>query len=318
MVKNIELIELWEHLSTAKKVVLFPHINPDGDAMGATSALCRALREQGVECSVCVGSTPEYLNFVDREFFSEDREIGNPDFCVAVDCSADHRLDKRVEAFYKGRKQYCIDHHENEDGYGERFYIDNDAAACCSIIFDMLKEAGVSISHDVANSIYTGLSTDTGNFKYSNTDPKTHLVAAQLLELGVDHTEIMTSLYQNRSMKKVLCENKALDRALLFSDGKGIISYLSGAEMAELNVTSEDTDEIIDKLRDIAGVEMAAYVEEREDGVKISMRAKTYSNVGDICKSFGGGGHVKAAGATVSTSLEDTVVAVKHAMEEAI
>ena len=318
MVNNIELRELWEHLSTAKSVVLFPHVNPDGDAMGATAALCRALREQGVECRVCAGRAPDYLGFIDTEFFTDDTDIGEPDFCVAVDCSEGHRMDSRVAAYYKGKNHYCIDHHENETGFGERYYIDRDAAATCTIIFDMLKEAGVSISHQAANAIYTGLSTDTGNFEYSNTDPKSHLIAAELLELGVDHMEIMTNLYQNRSMKKVLCENRALDRALIFADGKGIISYLTSGEMAEMDVLSTDTDEIINKLRDIAGVEMAAYLEEREDGVKISMRAKTYSNVGDICKSFGGGGHIKAAGATVNTSMEDTFAAVKHAIEEAL
>lgn len=318
MVKNIELIELWEELSAAKRVVLFPHENPDGDAIGACGALARALREQGVECSVCAGRTPGYLSFVDMEFFTDDTGAGNPDICVALDCSEVHRLDSRTEAFDRGGRCYCIDHHENEKGFGDRYYIDSDAPATCSIIFDMMKEAGAVITSKVANSIYTGLSTDTGNFKYSNTGPKAHRIAAELLEIGVDHTEIMTALYQNRSMKKLRCESRAIDRAMLFAEGRGIISCLSSVDMAEMDAVSEDADEIIDKLRDIAGVEMAAYLEERENGIKISMRAKTCSDVGNICKHLGGGGHAKAAGATVKMSMEDAFTTVKFAMEEAL
>ncbi|MCQ2546006.1 MAG: bifunctional oligoribonuclease/PAP phosphatase NrnA [Clostridia bacterium] len=318
MVKNIELNELWKELSTAKSVVLFPHVNPDGDATGSCAALCLALREQGVDCTVCAGKIPDYLGFLNTEFFTDEAKAGNPDICMAVDCSADHRMDSRVGYFHKGLRKYCIDHHENENGFGERYYIDSDAAATCSIIYEMLKQAGVSLSKDAANAIYTGLSTDTGNFKHSNTDPESHRIAAELLEQGVDHTEIMTSLYQNRSMKKVLSESRAIDKAMIFAGGKCIVSYLTSEEMAEMDATHEDTDEIIDKLRDIAGVEMAAYLEEREEGIKISMRAKTYSNVADICRSLGGGGHIKAAGATVKMSMEETFTAIKHAMEEAV
>lgn len=318
MIKNIELTELWKELSTADKVVLFPHVNPDGDSAGSCAALSMALRDKGVDCTVLSGKVPEYLAFLDIKYFTDNCDVGEPDICVAIDCSQDHRLDSRVEAFYRGKKHYCIDHHENETGFGEKFYIDKDASATCTIIYDMLKESGVEISRSVANALYTGISTDTGNFKHSNTDAKLHRTAAELLEAGVDHVNIMTALYQNRSIKKVFCESRAIDKALIFSEGKGIISYLTSGEMAEMDVTHEHTDEIIDKLRDIEGVEMSAYLEEREEGIKISMRAKTSSNVGDICKAFGGGGHIKAAGATVKMSMEDAFAAVKNAMEEVL
>lgn len=318
MVKNIELNELWEHLSTAKSVVLFPHVNPDGDAMGSCSALAGALRNKGVECVVYTGKTPDYLNFINREYFTDNCLIENPEICLAVDCSQDQRLDSRAELFYRGNRQFCIDHHENRNGFGQKYYIDKDAAAACVIVYDMLKAAGADFDREIANALYTGLSTDTGNFKYSNTDGHVHRIAADLLDTGVDHVEIMTNLYQNRNIRKVFCESKAIDKAMLFADGRCIISYLTSAEMADMDVTKEETDEIIDKLRDIAGVEMAAYLEEREDGIKISMRAKTYSNVGDICADFGGGGHAKAAGATVNKPMEEVFSEVKHKMEEAL
>ncbi|MDD4200421.1 MAG: bifunctional oligoribonuclease/PAP phosphatase NrnA [Eubacteriales bacterium] len=318
MVKNIDLRELWKNLSTAKSVVLFPHVNPDGDAVGACVALCLTLREHGVDCKVCSGKVPDYLGFLNTSYFIDDREVGNPEICVAVDCSEDYRMDRRGGAFYRGNKHYCIDHHQTDCGFGDRFYIDGAAAAACTIIFDMLKEAGAVLSRDAANAIYTGICTDTGNFKHANTDSRSHNIAAELLEVGVDHTEIMASLYKNRSMKKVLCESRAIEKAFVFSGGRGIISYLSSEEMAKINATHEDTDEIIDKLRDIAGVEMAAYLEEREEGIKISMRAKTYGNVRDICRSFGGGGHIAAAGATVKMSMEDAFAAVKRAIEESL
>ena len=319
MKKNTDLKELGSKLFSAGSVVIFPHVNPDGDAVGAGAALCLALRKSGVESYVYSEGIPAYLGFLDAGIFTDDYHIlPPPDICIAIDCSEDSRLNERVDAFNEGDTRMCIDHHLNDIGYGDYYYIDEKAAAVCEIIYEMLVLTGIDIDRSIANALYTGLSTDTGNFKYSNTTAATHRTAARLMDIGIDHTEIMVRLYQNKGMKKLLCESRAVERMQMFAEGKGVISYLTSRDLAEMDAKSEDADEIIDVLRNISGVEMAAYLEERENGIKVSMRAKTYGNVAEICKRYDGGGHVKAAGCTLKTSMEKAYSIIKLEIEKAV
>lgn len=320
MNRNTDIKTISETLFSAGRVVLFPHINPDGDSVGACAALSLALRGAGVECYVCSGPAPQYTHHINREPFTKDPDkVQNPDIAVAVDCSAEHRLDSRLAAFRSGKVKMCIDHHENEEGFGDLYYIDEGAAAACEIVYDVITAAGADITRDIANALYTGIVTDTGGFRYSNTTPKTHETAAELMKTGVDHLGIMVNLYNNKSLVKVRCESKAIEKMLLFAEGKGVISYLTSGEMAALDARPEHADEIIDRLRDIEGVEMAAYLEEREEGIKVSMRAKTDSSVLDICTRNGGGGHRKAAGCTMhGTSMEQAYAVIKGEMEDAL
>lgn len=319
MKKNIELKELGNRLFEAKSVALFPHVNPDGDAVGSTVALCLALRSRGIESWVYSGKIPGYLGFLNTEVITDDFGImAPPDICMAVDCSDENRIDDRLEAFASGYTKLCLDHHLNEAGFGDYYYIDEDAAATCELVYDLLVSQGITPDRDTANAIYTGISTDTGNYKHTNTTPHVHEIAAELIRSGVDHMEVMVNLHENKSMKKVLCESTAVGRMLVFAEGKGVISYLTAADMAGLDASKEDTDEIIDALKKISGVEMAAYLEERENGIKVSMRAKTDGNVADICRKYDGGGHVKAAGCTLKMSMEDAFARIKFDMEEAL
>ena len=316
---NTDIQTIADKLFSAKKVVLFPHINPDGDSTGSCTALSLALRGAGVECYVCAGEYPKYLKHINNETFTGDLELASgADIAVAVDCSAENRLDSRLEAYQSGKMQMCIDHHMNKDGFGELYYIDEDAAAVSEVVFKIIKASGAVITRDIANALYTGIVTDTGGFRYSNTTAESHRLAAELFEIGVDHTEIIVNLYNNKSLIKLRCENMAIDKMMFFAEGRGVISYLTSGEMAAINAHPEHADEIIDRLRDIDGVEMAAYLEERENGIKVSMRAKTTSSVVEICKRNGGGGHAKAAGCTIDDTMENVFALIKHEMEIAL
>ena len=316
---NTDIRTIAEKLFSAKKVVLFPHINPDGDSTGSCEALSLALRQAGVECFVCAGDYPKYMKHIKGEYFTRDADkVYDADIAVAVDCSADNRLDSRLEAYESGKVKMCVDHHMNEEGYGEIYYIDEDAAAVCEIVYEIIRESGAEITREMANALYTGIVTDTGGFRYSNTTPHSHELAAELMRIGVDHLQIIVNLYNNKNLKKVRAENKAIENMMFFCGGKGVISHLTSGEMAEMDAHPEDADEIIDRLRDIDGVELAAYLEEREDGIKVSMRAKTTGSVVEICRKYGGGGHKKAAGCTVKDSMESVYALIKHDMEIAL
>ncbi|MCR5035460.1 MAG: bifunctional oligoribonuclease/PAP phosphatase NrnA [Clostridia bacterium] len=319
MKTNTDLKTISETLFNAKTALLFPHKNPDGDSVGACSALSLALRAEGVECYVYADEVPKYLHFINREAFTKNwNKIPNPDVCVAVDCNEYERLQERSVLFDAGKTKICIDHHEHDTGFGDLYYIDPKAAAACELVYEVLKYAGAKITRDIANALYTGIVTDTGSFRYSNTRSESYQMAKELFDTGVDHTKIMVNLYNNKDLKKVRCENKAIARVILFAEGKGAISYMTSGDMGSLDAHPQHTDEIIDRLRDIDGVEMAAYLEEREDGIKVSMRSKTDSSVLEICQRNGGGGHVKSAGCTMHTTLENAFAIIKEEMEETL
>lgn len=319
MKKNIELKEIGKRLFRAGSVVLFPHVNPDGDAVGACVALCLALRSRGVQCWVYSEGVPDFLKFLNTEMFTDDYGIiAPPDICVAIDCSDGCRMDSRLMAFEQGDVHMCIDHHQGGTGYGDYYYIDENAAATCEIIYSLLKVSGAEFSRDMANALYTGLSTDTSNYRHSNTTPESHRIAAELLEIGVDHTNIMVNLYQSKGVRKVICGGRAIQHMHIFAEGRGAMTYLTAADLVELDSQSQDADEVINILQNMEGVEIAGYLEERENGIKVSLRAKTYGNVAAICRKYDGGGHIKAAGCTMNMSMEDAFAQIKYDIEEAL
>ena len=319
MKKNAEIKEISDKLFSAGSVVLYPHINPDGDSVGSCAALSLALRAAGIECWVYSDAIPKYLDFINTEAFTSDwAKVQGADICAAIDCSDENRLDERLESYEAGKERICLDHHVSEMGFGDVYYINEKAAAVCEVIYDILKAGEITFTRDIANALYTGIVTDTGGFRHSNTTERTHEIAADLFRIGVDHTNIIVNLYNNKGLKKVRCESLAIERMMLFAGGKGVISYLTSSDLAALDARHEDADEIIDRLRDIEGVEMAAYLEERENGIKVSMRSKTDTSVLDICIRNGGGGHAKAAGCTVKMTMEDAFALFKDEMESAL
>ena len=170
---------------------------------------------------------------------------------------------------------------------------------------------GAQIDRNTAASLYTGISTDTGNFQYSNTTPETHMIAAELMKTGMDHVSITVALYQNVSLTKVRLEARILDKMEIFAGGKAVISYVDSSMLREVSAKMEDSESAIDTLRNIEGVEIAAFLKEKGDAVKVSMRAKSAGRVDEIAVKFGGGGHAKAAGCTLEMSIAEATDAIK-------
>lgn len=313
--------EIGQQLLAAESVLLFPHINIDGDALGSCVALCKALRNAGKKAAILVEEeVPEYVGFLDDGYCTQDHGIfGTPDICMCVDCSETKRFPAREETFFKGKTTICLDHHFTGEPFADFNYIDGDVAATCELAYQLLQTMGLEITKEIAEAIYTGISTDTGNFQYSNTTKQTHLIAAELLDAGIDHNKITVKLYQNTRLEKLRITARVLDNMEVFAGGRAAIAYASQAMLEAEGVSMEDTEGAIDLIRNIQGVEIAAFLKEREEKViKVSMRAKTDGNVAEIAGKFGGGGHIKAAGCTLYTDLEDTRTQLKTAIEESL
>ena len=309
MIANVSLEKIGKTIQEADSILIFPHINPDGDAIGSACGLCDTLREHGKKAAVLLEE--------DAENFSR------PDLCICVDCNDEGRLNKRKKTYQSCGSTICIDHHlaaENfaEKGFCDYYYIDSSEAACSQIIYKLLQAMGLKPTPVAAELLYTGIVTDTGSFQYSNTTGDTHRIAADLLDLGVDHMKVTVALYQNIKRSKLDLEIKILDTMESFAKDQAVIAYVT-EDMAEAaGALMEDAESAIDLLRNIEGVEIAALLKQREEGIKVSLRAKSWGGVDQIAAKFGGGGHKKAAGCTMHMSLKEAWAALKEEIERAL
>ena len=333
MKSNASLKELAGFLKAAETIVIFTHTNPDGDALGSAAALCRVLRKMGKTSWILLDDeVPDYISFMDTEFCTRDKNIvKNHDISICVDCGEYSRFPALADKFDEGKLKLCVDHHATGDGFGDHYYIDPDEAATCQLIYKLIKELeavakeceqignegdntaiGSLIDRTVAESLYTGINTDTGSFQYSNTTADTHAIAAELMSCGVDHTAINVKLYQTIPMVKLKIQSSILQRAELLFGGQVAVGYVTGEMLDEAGAVLDDAEGTIDMLRNIEGVEIAAFLKEKGDAVKVSMRAKSFANVAEIVSAFGGGGHVKAAGCTLEMGMDEALDKLKQ------
>ena len=319
MKSNASLKELAGFLKAAETILIFTHTNPDGDALGSAAALCRVLRKMGKTSWILMDEeVPEYISFMDTEFVTRDKDcLKDHDVSICVDCGEYSRFPALADKFDEGKLHLCVDHHATGDGFGDHYYIDPSEAATCQLIYKLIKELGSEfIDKTVAGSIYTGINTDTGSFQYSNTTADTHAIASDLMTYGVDHTAINVKLYQTVPMTKLKIQAAILQKAEFLFGGKVAVGYVTGQMLEEAGAVLDDAEGTIDMLRNIEGVEIAAFLKEKGEAVKVSMRAKSYANVAEIVSVFGGGGHVKAAGCTLEMGMDEALDAIKKAIGE--
>ncbi len=315
--------EIIETILGANDILIFTHTNMDGDAIGSAVALCLALKKLGKRAAILLeDEIPGYIQFVAKYAagcFAYSAPF-IPQLSVAIDISTRNRLENRRDIFFAAEKQICIDHHQKTEELCKLSVIEPEAAACAMLIMELLKEieavSGVTLlDKPIAEALYTGIVTDTGCFKYSNADKRCLLAAAELYECGIDHSAICNEVYDNYPLAQLRLEAAAINDAELFAAGLGVISVCTLAHLERYSASSDMTESAIDKLRSIKGVEIAAYIKERaENRYKISLRSKYSANVLNIAKAFGGGGHIKSAGATVECSLAELYTKLKEEM----
>ena len=316
---NNSLKEIAKILIESESVLLFPHLNMDGDALGSSAALCAALRKLGKQSYILIeDEIAAFLQFLDKDYCTYDADIiAEPDVCLCIDCGDTGRFKKREEKYLQGKIKGCIDHHETSKPFADFNYIDPKAAATGEIIYDLIKELPVEFDEELGKAIFAAITTDTGNFQYSNTTKKTHEIAASLYELDTNYNEVSVELYQNNRLEKLLLQTKILETLEVFGSGQAAICGVEFSMLEETGGKMEETEGIVEILRNIAGVEVAIFAKELpENRCKISMRSKKFVNVAEISQSFSGGGHARAAGFTLECSVAEAKEKVKKAIEE--
>lgn len=307
---------LINEIEKAGSILIFTHANMDGDALGSSGALCLALRSMGKKAAVIAQAPcPAYLQFAAGDIITLEKPF-DPDLCIAVDLGTDSRLEGLKDLFYSAPSQICIDHHERDEDFLTKVVVDPKAAAAGCLVFGLFDEMGHEPSIEEGELLYLAICTDTGSFKFGNTDFEAMNLAGRLLQLGVNHQKICSMLYSSYPLAQLKLEGVALDRATLVCGGKGIVSYVTAEDFERTGCTADQAETCIDRLRIVEGVELACILKQRGDVYKLSCRSKDYADARRLCTGFGGGGHIKASGATLDMPLEDALAAVLKAAEE--
>ena len=304
--------------------VIMTHTNMDGDAIGSALALCHALRKMGKRCVILMeDDIPGYLKFMHGHsgaegdpFFVRTMPF-EPELALAVDCSDSGRIEKRLSVFESCRTRICVDHHMQVGSFADHSVIEPEASATGLLVYELIRELGVAIDKEMAEDLYIAILTDTGCFKYSNTTAECHLVTAELYKYGIDHERLATLVYDTLDVAQVKLEASIVDRMELFAEGRAVISCVTQKQLKELGASYDMTGSCIDVLRKIAGVEVCAFLKEHEDGrFRLSLRSKGAADVNRVASLFGGGGHIKASGATLEGPLGSALEATKAAIEK--
>lgn len=305
-------------LKDVKSVGITGHIRPDGDCTGSVLALYNYIVENMPETDVDLyleqpGSEFYYLKNIDKiKNTPEDKKY---DVFFVLDCSSLDRIEPFISCFNNASKTVCIDHHVSNTGFTDLSKIEPQASSACEVLYGTMDAD--KISRNVAECIYTGIIHDTGVFKYSCTSKKTMEIAGEMMEKGIDYSDII----DNTFYKKTYVQNQILGRALLesvlFYDGKCIFTTVTMDEMEFYGVTGRELGGIVEQLRLTDGVEVAIFLYQTgEEEYKVSLRSKKKIDVATIATQFGGGGHVRAAGYTAKGSVYQIINSIGELIEK--
>lgn len=305
----------------AGSVLLFCHVSPDGDTLGSALALKLRLTAMGRSVRLLLdGEVPSNLAFLPGVAAVEgpDAQTKAADLAIAVDVSCAERLGTCAAAFFAATRTAVVDHHGSNPGFAQINWIDGDAPATAVLVYRLLEAMGGSITRDEAICLYTGLSTDTGNFIYESTSAESFRMMAALMEAGLPLAQYARRLFRVKELPFVRLLGQALPSLHLTCGGKVAGLTLTLAQMREAGASGGHTDGLVDYAIDVEGVAMAYFARETEDGrVKVSLRALEPWRVDQVAARFGGGGHRLASGLTVDMPLAQAAQAVEAALAEA-
>ena len=304
MSTEVTVAEAARALREADDILILTHRRPDGDTAGCAGALCRGLRALGKNAYIGVNPeiTKRYAPLITNCYPAEDF---SPKYIVTTDI-ADYGLLTDNAEEYKDKIDLILDHHRSNRMEAVHKLVRPEAGGCCEVIFDVLEELGVPFTEDIARCIYIGVSTDTGCFKFSNTVPHTLRVAARCLEAGVDGGEINRMLFETKSMPRFQMERIVFDTMEFYRDGKIALAVLRRVDIDRTGADMDDLDSIASLTRQIEGVQVGITLTENKDGtVKASVRTTKEVDASVICARLGGGGHLRAAGASLDCGVDE-------------
>jgi len=314
-------------LRSAEKVVITSHIQPDGDAIGSTVALLRALKELGKKCwAISPSHIPYGFRFVLRDKKEvirytprrDDPVLEKADLFLVVDCSDLGRAGEVGEKMKKtGNPIMVIDHHSTNESFGDFNYIRFDTSATGSVIMELLHELKIPLSLNLAIPLYVAIVTDSGNFNYPGTSPRTHEKAGELLKAGVNPYEIHRKLSLDRSLEFIRLAGLAIFNMQLACEGEVAYSVIQNDLYQKFTPRVDELVMLPPYLISVRNVEVGAlFLEYEPEHVIVELRSQGMVNVADLARNMGGGGHSGAAGMRLRGEMAEIVYRVISDVEK--
>jgi phosphoesterase RecJ-like protein len=301
-------------ISRAQRIALLAHEHPDGDCLGSAIGFAHILRQLGKTCvPACADPLPSAFTFLPgAEMLQTTLGDEQFDLVIALDAGELTRygsLFTQHSAFLQQAPLINIDHHISSEGCGQVNIIEPTAAATAELLVLFQQQAHLPLNKDAAVCLLTGLITDTGSFQYSSTTPRTLEAAACLLAAGATPEQIVKPLFRSHPLAQVRYDAAVVANIQVACDGRLVWSYATDETIAKTGLTSDMNDSCTAMLRDIEGVQIAAFFKSFGNPyeTRVSLRSEAPYDVAKICMRFGGGGHLRAAGATIALPLEEAM-----------
>ena len=302
--------EITEKIKSAENVLIFTHINPDGDAAGSSFALSEVIKNMGKRADVIFGAPLSAVyTVIGNEYLTPDSAEEIYDLKISVDCSDIRRLGGCGSLFHGNT--IVIDHHGTNDRFGEINYIDAKSPSTGEIIYELINYMECEITPVIATALYAAMMTDTGGFMHSNTTAETHIRAAELIKKGADYLLINRKLMQEKSYEGYLLTSYCVQKMSFHFEGRLCVSVFDYDFCSSNNLDNEKISGLSSVPVSVEGAHAGIFISETEKGkVKVSLRSASETDVDKIAESFGGGGHRKAAGCVIENA-DATEVKIK-------
>lgn len=302
--------DLIRQIEQAETIAVAGHLRPDGDCVGSCMGLYSYIKKNypDKEVHVCLEEFPDSFSYLRDEEALVPLSGGkkNYDLFIALDCGDTERLGEASVLMDKSSCVCCVDHHITNTRYGRLNIVEPDASSTSEILYGLMDPE--KIGYETACALYTGIVHDTGVFKHSCTSSKTMRIAGELMDKGIPFGKIIDGSFYMKSYKQLQIMGRCLMESVRILDGRCIFSVVRRSVLDFYEAKPSDLDGVIDQMRTTEGIEVAILLDEREPGeYKVSMRSNDIVDVSKICKYFGGGGHVRAAGCTIKGAAFDVI-----------
>ena len=309
--------KILDKINNSNSILLLTHENPDGDAIGSVLGFYHYLQSVNKTVDMVVLDIPKVFNFLPSINKIVDTSNKKYDLGIVLDCATKERIGQNEDLLSKCKYTICIDHHISNTEYCDINLIEGNISSCSQVVYYLFKDWNIKFNKEIGESLISGVLTDTNGFGNNDVDDKTYKLASEMIELGIDISQIYDKLLCKKTMSQYQLMKIAMDRLEFLCDGKIAYTYILKDDFSKVGATLGEHEGIVNIGRNIAGVEVSVFLRE-DDGFSVSLRSTGYVDVNKIALSIGGGGHFMAAGAKYHGSLEETKETIINEIKKAI
>ena len=295
--------DIFEAIQKSNNILLLTHENPDGDAIGSVCAMYHFLSSIGKKVSFLIIDIPPIFNFLTDGLTNSVEETY--DLAIILDCATKERIAQNNDEFSRCKTSIVIDHHISNTKYGTINHVEGNSSSCCQVLYYLFKEWNAIFTKELAESLVTGLLTDTNGFANSNIDSKSFEMVNELYNTGIDFHDLYYRVLSKKSIAQFNLMKLVVDRLEFYEDGKIAFSYITKKDFVDTNARLGDHEGLVDIGRNIEDVLVSIFIREDNDYL-VSFRSNDGIDVSKIAIRLGGGGHIEAAGTKINLSFEET------------